>query len=82
MLYLHWVMWSFYFPHEKNIYLHFDGMVYQQILEIQMGTNGPQLLYIYFSKNTLLPEKRIIHIKYFIYKPKLQIWHLKKICLC
>ena len=38
MLDLHWVMWSFYFPHGKYIYVQFDGMVYQQIVGIPMGT--------------------------------------------
>ena len=39
MLDLHWVMWSFYFPHRK-----FDGMVYQQIVGIPKGTNCAPLI--------------------------------------
>ena len=37
MLVLRGVMWSFYFPH-GNIYVQFDGMVYQQIVGIPMDT--------------------------------------------
>ena len=38
MLDLRLVMWSFYFL-MANIYVQFDGMVYQQKLGILMGTN-------------------------------------------
>ena len=44
MLDLHWVMWSFYFPRGKNIYVQFDDMVYQQIVGIPMGTNCAPLI--------------------------------------
>ena len=43
MLVLHGVMWSFYFPHGKH-YVQFDGMIYQQILGIPMGTNCAPLI--------------------------------------
>ena len=36
--------------------MHFDSMIYQQIVEIPMGTNGAQLIYIYFSKYIRLHE--------------------------
>ena len=36
-------MWSFCFPNE-NIYVQFDGMVYQQIVGIPMGTNCAPLI--------------------------------------
>ena len=36
-------MWSFYFPH-GNIYVQFDGIVYQQIVGIPMGTNCAPLI--------------------------------------
>ena len=39
MLDLRWVMSSFCFPHGKHIlYVQFEGMVYQQTVEIPMGT--------------------------------------------
>ena len=43
MLDLSWVMWSFYVPH-GNIYVQFEGMVYQQIVGIPTGTNCAQLI--------------------------------------
>ena len=43
MLDLYWVMWSFYFPHGKYICA-IDGMVYQQIVGIPMGTNCAPLI--------------------------------------
>ena len=41
MLVLRGGMWSFYFPHGKHTFVcvQFDGMVYQQIVGIPMGTN-------------------------------------------
>ena len=42
MLDLHWVMWSVYYPHGK--YTQFDGIVYQQIVGIPMGTNCAPLI--------------------------------------
>ena len=36
-------MWNFYFPH-GNIYVQFDGMVYQQIVGIPIGTNCDPLI--------------------------------------
>ena len=42
---LHWVMWSLAFPFLiENIYVQFDGMVYQQIMEISMGTDCVPLI--------------------------------------
>ena len=38
MLDLSWIMWSFYFLIE-NLYMQSEGMVYQQIVGIPMGTN-------------------------------------------
>ena len=43
MLDLCWVMWSFYFPH-GNICVQFEGMVYQQLVGIPMGTNCAPLI--------------------------------------
>ena len=43
MLVLREVMWSFYFLME-NIYVQFDGMVYQQIVGSPMGTNCAPLI--------------------------------------
>ena len=43
MLVLREVMWSFTFLME-NIYVQFDGMVYQQIVGIPMGTNCAPLI--------------------------------------
>ena len=55
MLVLRGFMWSFYFPHGKHIYVQFDGMVYQQIVGIPMGTNCAPLiadiLKYYFEKD-------------------------------
>ena len=44
MLVLRGVTWSFYFPHGKHIYVQFDGMVYNKIVGISMGTNCAPLL--------------------------------------
>ena len=44
-------MWSFYFPHIliENIYVEFEGMVYQLIVEIPLGTNRAPLIADLFS---------------------------------
>ena len=44
MLVLSGVMWRFYFPHGKHIYVQFDGMIYQQIVGIPMDTNCAPLI--------------------------------------
>ena len=45
MLDLRWAMWSFYFPYE-NIYsyMQFEGIEYQQIVGITIGTNCVPLI--------------------------------------
>ena len=43
MLDSRWDMWSFYFPRE-NIYVQFEGMVYQQIFGIPVSTNCAPLI--------------------------------------
>ena len=59
MLDLHWVMWSFYFPDRKTYtgYVQFDGMVYQQIVGIPMGTTCAPLiadLFLYFYERDFM----------------------------
>ena len=58
MLDLHWDMWSFYFT-LKNIYVQFDGMVYQHIVGIPMGTNCAPLiadLFLYCNERDFMSK--------------------------
>ena len=44
MLVLRGVIWSFYFSSLKTYMSYFDGMVYQQIVGIPMGTDCAPLI--------------------------------------
>ena len=71
MLDLRWIMWSFYFP-RKNICVQFEGMFYQKIVGILVGTNCAPLiaeLFFFFCyerdfKSNLLKSKQYGQVIY------------------